>query len=697
MPEYLAPGVYVEEISSAPPPIAGVGTSTAGFVGVTSRGPVEGRPQLVTNYGEFARIYGGALRAPTAWAPGWDQLPYAVRGFFANGGRRLYVMRVAPATASAASQALSGGLTTRIVLPVPAATDTIVVPTLLGIHTGSLVQLRMVKNGITTTSASLTVNALDRATNTLTLSADVHATIEFEPRYTTVLTDVASPASTTGRATGTGGAPPWAAAASFQVAASSVGSWGRAVQLAFSHTSAARTVVRHTLVPGGNTRVPVVSAKGFYVGAWVLLDFDDGVTGRIYRQVTAIDGDVLVLSGNNFAAGSLNPVAPLTETVVSTCEFTVNATYTDPVEGGVVTERFDGLTLANVPGRYYVDQLCRSALISVDTSVAVTGTDPMRFPSAPNGSSQTLGSGGSDGTAAPTATEVRGTSLGPNRNTGLLSMEDIDEIAILAAPGVTDGSVQSSLVEQCERLLDRFAVLDPRPTSSGGTPSLQDIQDHAQEFDTKYAAIYYPRIRVTTPFGADPVAIGPSGHIVGLYARVDNTRGVHKAPANEVLRGIVDFEVLVTKAAQEILNPRGINVLRDLRSDRRGLRVYGARTLTSEADWRYVNVRRLFIYVEESLDEGTQWAVFEPNDERLWARIRESVSIFLTGVWKDGALMGTKPEEAFYVVCDRNTMSDDDILNGRLIMEIGIAPVRPAEFVILRIGQWLGGSSRQEL
>jgi phage tail sheath protein FI len=276
-------------------------------------------------------------------------------------------------------------------------------------------------------------------------------------------------------------------------------------------------------------------------------------------------------------------------------------------------------------------------------------------------------------------------------------MEDIDEIAILAAPGVTDGSVQSSLVEQCERLLDRFAVLDPRPTSSGGTPSLQDIQDHAQEFDTKYAAIYYPRIRVTTPFGADPVAIGPSGHIVGLYARVDNTRGVHKAPANEVLRGIVDFEVLVTKAAQEILNPRGINVLRDLRSDRRGLRVYGARTLTSEADWRYVNVRRLFIYVEESLDEGTQWAVFEPNDERLWARIRESVSIFLTGVWKDGALMGTKPEEAFYVVCDRNTMSDDDILNGRLIMEIGIAPVRPAEFVILRIGQWLGGSSRQEL
>jgi phage tail sheath protein FI len=185
--------------------------------------------------------------------------------------------------------------------------------------------------------------------------------------------------------------------------------------------------------------------------------------------------------------------------------------------------------------------------------------------------------------------------------------------------------------------------------------------------------------------------------MAGIYARVDNTRGVHKAPANEVIRGITDLELFVSKAHQEVLNPRGINVLRDLRSDRRGLRVYGARCLTAEANWIYVNVRRLFIFLEESIDEGTQYAVFEPNDERLWARLRDSVSIFLTGVWRDGALMGSKPEEAYFVVCDRNTMSDDDVLNGRLVMEIGIAPVRPAEFVIIRIGQWLGGSTVQEL
>ena len=172
---------------------------------------------------------------------------------------------------------------------------------------------------------------------------------------------------------------------------------------------------------------------------------------------------------------------------------------------------------------------------------------------------------------------------------------------------------------------------------------------------------------------------------------------MHKAPANEVLLGILDLETSMSRGAQEILNPRNINVLRDLRSMQRGLRVYGARCLTADAEWNYVNVRRLFIFIEESLDEGTQWAVFEPNDERLWARIRDSVTLFLTGVWADGALMGATPEDAFFVKVDRTTMDDDDILNGRLVMEIGIAPVRPAEFVVIRIGQWLGGSTVQEL
>ena len=191
----------------------------------------------------------------------------------------------------------------------------------------------------------------------------------------------------------------------------------------------------------------------------------------------------------------------------------------------------------------------------------------------------------------------------------------------------------------------------------------------------------------------------PSGHIAGIYARVDETRGVYKAPANELIGGIDAIEVKVSKGDQDVLNPFpvNINVLRDFTAQSRGLRVYGARCITSNAEWMYVNIRRLFIFLEHSLDIGTQWAVFEPNDQALWARLTQSVSAFLTTVWNDGALMGAKASDAFFVRCDQTTMTPDDIQNGRLVMQIGVAPVFPAEFVIIQIGQWQGGSSVQEL
>ena len=175
--------------------------------------------------------------------------------------------------------------------------------------------------------------------------------------------------------------------------------------------------------------------------------------------------------------------------------------------------------------------------------------------------------------------------------------------------------------------------------------------------------------------------------MAGIYARTDIERGVHKAPANEVIRGAVDLEFPVPKGNQDILNPRGVNCARDFRSDGRGIRLWGARTMSSNGEWKYINVRRLFLYVEESIDEGTQWVVFEPNDEPLWARVRRSVTGFLRGVHRSGALMGTTEDEAFFVKCDRTTMTQDDIDNGRLICYIGIAPVKPAEFVIFRISQ----------
>jgi len=261
--------------------------------------------------------------------------------------------------------------------------------------------------------------------------------------------------------------------------------------------------------------------------------------------------------------------------------------------------------------------------------------------------------------------------------------------------------VQQALITHCETLKYRFAVLDPAPHGGSGevAATIDDIQAQRNQFDTKYAAIYYPRVVVLDPLTNQDITVPPSGHIIGIYAEVDATRGVYKAPANEVISGIDALEVKLSKGDQDVLNPYPVNIncLRDFTAQSRGLRVYGARCITSDNEWIYINVRRLFIFLEHSLDIGTQWAVFEPNSPALWARLTQSVSAFLTSAWKSGALMGTTAADAFFVRCDQTTMTQDDIENGRLIMIVGVAPVFPAEFVIIQIGQWAGGTSVQEL
>jgi phage tail sheath protein FI len=224
---------------------------------------------------------------------------------------------------------------------------------------------------------------------------------------------------------------------------------------------------------------------------------------------------------------------------------------------------------------------------------------------------------------------------------------------------------------------------------------MNDIQNQRQQFDTKYAALYHPWLLIPNPYpktiGAPPdYPVPPSGHVIGVYARTDIERGVHKAPANEVVRGITGLQRTLNKEQQDILNPYpvNINVIRDFRNNNRGIRVYGGRCITSDSDWKYVNVRRLLIFIEASVDRGLQWVVFEPNEEPLWARVRRSISNFLTLVWRNGALEGTEPEEGFFVKCDRSTMTQTDIDSGRLICLVGVAPVKPAEFVIVRIGLW---------
>jgi phage tail sheath protein FI len=249
-------------------------------------------------------------------------------------------------------------------------------------------------------------------------------------------------------------------------------------------------------------------------------------------------------------------------------------------------------------------------------------------------------------------------------------------------------AVQLAMIAHCERMGDRLAILDSLPDLA---PQQVKVWREAEvAYDSKFAALYYPWIKISGPDGR-PLAVPPSGHIAGIYARNDNERGVHKAPANEVVRGALEGVIQVTKGEQDTLNPSGVNCIRSFTG--RGLRVWGARTLSSDPAWRYVNVRRLFNYIEKSIERGTQWVVFEPNDVDLWARVKRDITAFLTGVWRDGMLFGRSPEEAFFVKCDEEINPPDVRDRGMLFIDIGLAPVKPAEFVVFRLRQWAGGGA----
>jgi hypothetical protein len=246
-------------------------------------------------------------------------------------------------------------------------------------------------------------------------------------------------------------------------------------------------------------------------------------------------------------------------------------------------------------------------------------------------------------------------------------------------------AVQQSLIDYCELIRYCFAILDAPP---GLMP--QEVKEWRMlvNYDSTRAAVYYPWIEIADMTGGNGRTrmVPPSGHMAGVYARVDNTRGVHKAPANEIVRTCLGLEVQVTKGEHDLLNPIGVNVIRSFPG--RGIRIWGARTLSSDASWRYIPVRRLFNMIEESIERGTQWVVFEPNDPFLWGRVRRDVGAFLKTVWRSGALFGATPEQAFYVKCDDETNPPELRDLGQMVVEIGIAPVKPAEFVIFRIGQW---------
>jgi phage tail sheath protein FI len=302
---------------------------------------------------------------------------------------------------------------------------------------------------------------------------------------------------------------------------------------------------------------------------------------------------------------------------------------------------------------------------------------------------------------------------GGRTRTGLDVLEQVDEIAIVAAPGYTDAASYEAILSHCEKLRDRVAILDApnavtnislltQVATATATPSTKTSEktgsaDAAQsglrprQSDSGFGAFYFPWITVRDPLSLnDLVDVPPSGHLAGIWARTDATRGVHKAPANESVRGALNLTYLLTRDEQGLLNQSGVNCIRSFA--REGIRVWGARTIADgSSEWRYLNVRRLFNMIEESISTSTRWIVFEPNDRTLWKSIRRDISAFLTRLWRDGALMGRTPQEAFFVKCDEETNPSEVIDSGSVVTLIGIAPVKPAEFIVFRISQYESG------
>jgi phage tail sheath protein FI len=363
-------------------------------------------------------------------------------------------------------------------------------------------------------------------------------------------------------------------------------------------------------------------------------------------------------------------------------------TYRLIVTAGGAREEHEGLTLKK--GRTYLATKVNSAskLIKIED----TGASLPEAQRVPASGSYSLVSAA----VAPTglaATDFEGDVA---KRQGMGSLAAVDEVTMVIMPDVmTLGDdtqmrdLQGKMIAHCENAGDRMAILD-----APADMMPQDVLEwrmNTAGYDSKFAALYYPWIEVMDPLTNQPMQVPPSGHVAGVWARTDGTRGVHKAPANEVVLGANGLSFQVTHEEQGGLNTNGINCIRSFPG--RGIRIWGARTLSSDPEWRYINVRRLFNYVSESIIEGTQWAVFEPNDQRLWTRLRISSGNFLTRVWRDGALFGATPEQAFFVKCDEETNPPDVVEAGQVVIEIGIAPVKPAEFVVFRISQFTAGAA----
>jgi len=473
------------------------------------------------------------------------------------------------------------------------------------------------------------------------------------------------------------------------ISASSEGKWGNRIKIMVSNSSLSET---RLIEPASDKdTLTLNTVNGMEKGTLLRIKPQDGAP--IYRTVTEV---IKTDSSKKVVLDSIINGDLAVNTGISTVEFDLK------IRSSGSEEIFKHLSMNSDHSRYIEKVITEESSRLIKIEDVSSTQDPANKIPMPTQDTEPgwLLAGGTDGIPEDQGkideTFAGKDDLIPENRKGLYALKNKEDISIVAVPGIATQTIQDKIITQCEELKDRFAVLDPLKDAD-----LDEVQVQRNLFDSKYAALYYPWIQVYDPVSKKQINVPPSGYVCGIYARSDTERGVHKAPANEKLNGVLDLEKtvggdarIITRGQQEILNPKGVNCI--IPFPGRGIRVWGSRTISSDSLWKYINVRRLFIYIEKSIEYGTQWVVFEPNNEKLWARVNATITQFLTGVWRDGALMGIKPEEAFFVKCDRTTMTQDDIDNGRLICVIGIAPVKPAEFVIFRIAQWAGGSAATE-
>ena len=555
MAEYFSPGVYVEEYDNSPRSIEGVGTSTAGFVGLAEKGPVVGAPLLVTNFKDFTRQFGGFLSEFSFGE--YRFLAHSVEQFFVNGGTRCFVSRVAPEDATCAFKKV-----------------------------GPL-----------------------------------------------------------------------------KIEAANPGKWGNRIQVTLTTTSSKKL----QLIAATKEGYVAKSTEGFREGDLV---FFEGT----YNKIATIYDDTITFE-KKFTKDPVDKnIIP--KSVLFRITVNVSVRYNDEVEN------FNDVTFNPQDPYFILNRMGASEIVKVSCDPITAIANPVaEILGEKQESGMITLEKGSDGSISKiTAATFIGVDNGPGNRTGIESFIENNLISMIAVPGITNPEVQVALVAHCENLKSRFAVLD-MPEEMYKT---SDLTNFRNVVDSTYAAFYHPWLQVFDRAANKPGYIPPSGAIMGIYSRTDIARGVHKAPANETVF-CTGLKVSYTKGEQDILNPVGVNLIRALPGQ--GIRVWGARTASSNAAFKYVNVRRLFIYVEESIKANTNWVVFEPNDQALWQRVLMSVSSFLDGMWRSGMLSGSTPQEAYFVEIGPSTMSRDDIMNGRLICNIGIAPSRPAEFVIFRVTQ----------